>query len=123
MFEKPEIIEDVIILGAGRYEYVKDNKYIIKNRGFNVEKKDVSFYSRFNINKDFTIKNNNFITFFKATTKKYSPEEIGHIKEEKYKINPLNLGGKRLINEDELKKTDLNKDYINTYPLYIDKYL
>ncbi len=123
LFEKPEIIEDVIILGAGRYEYIKNNKYIIKNRGFNIEEKDKSFYSRFNINKDFTIKNNNFVTFFKATTKKYSPEEIGHIKEEEYKINPLNLGGKRLINEDELKNTDLNKDYINTYPLYIDKYL
>lgn len=123
LFEKPEIIEDVIILGAGRYEYVKDNKYIIKNRGFNIEEKDKSFYSRFNINKDFTIKNNNFVTFFKATTKKYSPDEIGHIKEEEYTINPLNLGGKRLIDENDLKNTDLNKDYINTYPLYIDKYL
>lgn len=123
LFEKPEIIEDVIILGAGRYEYVKDNKYIIKNRGFNVEEKDKSFYTQFNINKDFTIKNNNFVTFFKATTKKYSPDEIGHIKKEEYTINPLNLGGKRLINEDDLKNTDLNKDYINTYPVYIDKYL
>src|SRR5690606_1745506 len=32
-FEKPEKINDVIILGAGRYEYKKNNKYIIKNRG------------------------------------------------------------------------------------------
>ena len=36
-FEKPEKINDVIILGAGRYEYRKDNKYIIKNRGFHVD--------------------------------------------------------------------------------------
>src|SRR5690606_7996395 len=83
-FEKPKEIKNVIILGAGRYEYISENKYTIKNRGFNVTEKNSSFYSKFNLNKEITIKNNNFITFFKATTKKHSPEELGHIKEDVY---------------------------------------
>ena len=122
-FEEPKEIKDVIILGAGRYEYISGNKYTIKNRGFNVSEKNSSFYSRFNLNKDITIKNNNFVTFFKATTKKYNPTELGYIKEEEYNINPVNLGGKRLINDEELQKTNLNNSYVKTYPIYIDKYL
>lgn len=122
-FEEPKEIKDVIILGAGRYEYISGNKYTIKNRGFNVSEKNSSFYSKYNLNKEIIIKNNNFITFFKATTKKYSPEELGHIKEENYNINPINLGGKRLIKDEELQKTNLNTNYIKTYPIYIDKYL
>lgn len=122
-FEEPKEIKDVIILGAGRYEYISGNKYTIKNRGFNVSEKNSSFYSKYNLNKEITIKNNNFVTFFKATTKKYSTEELGHIKEEEYNINPINLGGKRLINDEELQKTDLNNSYVKTYPIYIDKYL
>src|SRR5690606_32865176 len=122
-FEKPKEIKNVIILGAGRYEYISENKYTIKNRGFNVTEKNSSFYSKFNLNNEITIKNINFITFFKATTKKHSPEELGHIKEDVYNINPINLGGKRLINDEELQKTNLNTNYIKTYPIYIDKYL
>lgn len=122
-FEEPKEIRNVIILGAGRYEYISNNKYTIKNRGFNVSEKNSSFYSKYNLNKEITIKNNNFITFFKATTKKHSPDELGHIKEDEYNINPINLGGKRLINDEELQKTNLNTNYIKTYPIYIDKYL
>lgn len=122
-FEKPKEIKNVIILGAGRYEYVVDERYTIKNRGFNISEKNSSFYSKFNLNKDIIIKNNNFITFFKATTKKYSPEELGYIIEEDYNINPVNLGGKRLVNQKELEKTNLNKGFIRTYPIYLDEFL
>lgn len=122
-FEKPEKINDVIILGAGRYEYRKKDKYVIKNRGFHVDDRTESFYSKFDINDEFVIKNQDFVTFFKATLDKYDIEELGHIKEKAYNIDPFNLGGKRIINEEEKKKTDLRKSYINTYPIYIDEYL
>lgn len=122
-FDKPKDIENVIILGAGRYEYTNDGRYTIKNRGFNIREKSTSFYTKYNLNKDIIIKTNNFITFFKATTNKYSPEELGHIKEEEYNINPVNLGGKRLINQEELAKTNLNENFIKTYPIYLDEYL
>lgn len=122
-FEKPEKINDVIILGAGRYEYRKNDKYIIKNRGFHIDDRSDSFYSKFDINKEFDIKIQDFVTFFKSTLNKYKTSELGHIKEKTYNIDPFNLGGKRLINEDEKEKTDLRKSYINTYPIYIDEYL
>jgi len=122
-FDKPKNIENVIILGAGRYEYTNNGRYTIKNRGFNISEKTTSFYSKFNLNKDIIIKNSNFVTFFKATTKKYSPGELGYIKEEEYNINPINLGGKRLLKQEELQKTDLNKSFIKTYPVYLDEFL
>lgn len=122
-FEKPEKINDVIILGAGRYEYRKNEKYIIKNRGFHINDRTKSFYSKFDINREFEITIQDFVTFFKASLKKYDTSELGHIKEKEYNIDPFNLGGKRLIDEDEKKKTDLRKSYINTYPIYIDEYL
>src|SRR5690606_15147144 len=122
-FEKTERINDVIILGAGRYEYRKDNKYIIKNRGFHIDDRTESFYSKFDINNDFSIKIQDFVTFFKASLNKYDTNELGHIKEKEYNIDPFNLGGKRLINEKEKEKTELRKSYINTYPIFIDEYL
>lgn len=122
-FERPEKINDVIILGAGRYEYRKNEKYVIKNRGFNIDNKEESFYSKFNINKEFDITIQDFITFFKASLNKYDTSELGHIKEKSYNIDPFNLGGKRLLNEEERKNTDLRKNYIKTYPIYLDKYL
>lgn len=122
-FEKPEKINDVIILGAGRYEYKKNEKYVIKNRGFHIDNRSESFYSKFDINKEFDIKTQDFVTFFKATLNKYNTDELGHIKENTYNIDPFNLGGKRLINQEEKEKTDLRKSFINTYPIYLDKYL
>lgn len=122
-FERPEKINDVIILGAGRYEYRKNDKYVIKNRGFHIEDRTESFYSKFNLNEEFDIKTQDFVTFFKSTLNKYNINELGHIKERTYNIDPFNLGGKRLINEEEKKKTDLRKSFINTYPIYIDRYL
>src|SRR5690606_42088909 len=99
------------------------NKYTIKNRGFNISEKNSSFYLKFNLNKEITIKNNNFVTFFKATTKKFTPEELGHIKEDEYNINPINLGGKRLIKDEELQRTNLNTSYIRTNPKLREKYI
>ena len=122
-FEKPEKINDVIILGAGRYEYKKGGKYVIKNRGFHVDNRTESFYSKFDINKEFVIETQDFVTFFKSTLNKYETKELGHIKTREYNIDPFNLGGKRLIKENEKKKTDLRKSFINTYPIYLDKYL
>lgn len=122
-FEKPKKINDVIILGAGRYEYKKDGKYVIKNRGFHVNNRTESFYSKFDLNKEFVIETQDFVTFFKSTLNKYEPNELGHIKTKEYNIDPFNLGGKRLINEEEREKTDLRKSFINTYPIYLDEYL
>lgn len=122
-FEKPEKINDVIILGAGRYEYRKNEKYVIKNRGFHIDNRSESFYSKFDINKEFNIMTQDFVTFFKATLNKYNTNELGYIKENTYNIDPFNLGGKRLINQEEKEKTDLRKSFINTYPIYLDKYL
>src|SRR5690606_18834584 len=67
-FEMPTVINDVIILGAGRYEYKEEftNKYVIKNRGFSVERKDKSFYSDYDISDKFTIKTREFVSSFKA---------------------------------------------------------
>lgn len=122
-FEEPEIIKDVIILGAGRYEYKNTlNKYIIKNRGFSVSNNENSFYSRFNLNNEFTIKNKTFVSTFRSTTKKYSYKELGYILDDDYTINPFNLGGKRLIKEVD-KNKNLNKTFIKTYPVYLDKYI
>lgn len=122
-FEKPEKINNVIILGAGRYEYMKNGKYVIKNRGFHIDNRTESFYSKFNINNEFEITIQDFVTFFKASLKKYNTDELGHIKEKIYNIDPFNLGGKRLINEEEKEKTDLRKNYIKTYPIYLDEYM
>ena len=119
-FEIPTEIKDVIILGAGRYEYKEDftNKYVIKNRGFSVERKDKSFYSDYDISDKFTIKTREFVSSFKATTKKYSFREMGHLLESDYDINPFNLGGKRVVVNYNV---DLNKEYTRTRPVKLEK--
>ena len=83
--------------------------------------KNANCKTKFNINNEFEIKNQDFVTFYKASLNKYEINELGHIKEKNYNIDPFNLGGKRLINEEKRKMTDLRKNYINTYPIYIDK--
>lgn len=119
-FEKPTEIEDIIILGAGRYEYREEftNKYVIKNRGFSVSRKDKSFYSDFNLKGKFTIKTREFVSSFKATTKKFSFREMGHLLESDYDIDPFNLGGKRVV---ENYNVDLNKEYTRTRPVKLEK--
>src|SRR5690606_9888213 len=51
-FDMPKEVTDVIILGAGRYEYYDEfkRKYTIKNRGFSISNKERSFYTQFNLN-------------------------------------------------------------------------
>ena len=119
-FEVPTEIKDIIILGAGRYEYKEEfsNKYIIKNRGFSVSRKDKSFYSDFDLTDKFTIKTREFVSSFKATTKKYSFREMGHLLDSDYIINPFNLGGKRVV---ENYNIDLNKEYTRTRPIRLEK--
>lgn len=122
-FEEPEKVKNVIILGAGRYEYKNElNKYTIKNRGFSVSTKEKSFYNQFDVNKEFTIKNKTFVSTFRSTTNKYSYNDLGYLLDDDYKINPFNLGGKRLIKEVD-KNKNLNKTFIKTYPVYLDKYM
>src|SRR5690606_18262449 len=106
------------------YEYYDEikNKYTIKNRGFNVSNKDNSFYSQYDLNNSFNIPNKNFVSSFRATTKKYNFEQMGHLLDDSYKINPFNLGGKRYIKDCD-KNKNLNKTYIKTYPIFIDEYL
>lgn len=122
-FDMPKEIRDVIILGAGRYEYFDEakNKFTIKNRGFNVSDKEKSFYTQYNLNDCFYIPHKSFVSSFRATTKKYSFQQMGHLIEDVYEINPFNLGGKRYIKDCDRNK-DLNKTCIKTYPIYIDKY-
>ena len=119
-FEMPTEINDVIILGAGRYEYREEftNKYVIKNRGFSVERKNKSFYSDYDISDNFTIKTREFVSSFKATTKKFSFREMGHLLESDYVINPFNLGGKRVV---ENYNVDLNKEYTRTRAVKLEK--
>ena len=119
-FEIPTEINDVIILGAGRYEYKEEftNKYVIKNRGFSVSRKDKSFYSDFDLTDKFTIKTREFVSSFKATTKKYSFREMGHLLDSDYIINPFNLGGKRVV---ENYNIDLNREYTRTRPIKLEK--
>lgn len=119
-FEIPTEINDVIILGAGRYEYKDEftDKYVIKNRGFSVERKDKSFYSDYDISDEFTIKTREFVSSFKATTKKFNFRQMGHLLESDYVINPFNLGGKRVV---ENYNINLNKDYTRTRPVRLEK--
>ena len=119
-FEMPTEIRDIIILGAGRYEYREEfnNKYVIKNRGFNVSRKDKSFYSDFDLRDKFTIKTREFVSSFKATTKKYSFREMGHLLNSDYVINPFNLGGKRVVENYDV---DLRKEYIRTRAIKLEK--
>jgi hypothetical protein len=119
-FELPTEIRDIIILGAGRYEYREEftNKYVIKNRGFSVSMKDKSFYSDYDLKDKFTIKTREFVSSFKATTKKFSFREMGHLLNSDYVINPFNLGGKRVVVNYNV---DLNKTYTKTKPIKLEK--
>ena len=115
-FEAPTIVKDVIILGAGRYEYMNDftKDYTIKTRGFSVRRRDKSFYTKLSLNGNDTIKTRMLVTFFKATTQKYSLSQLGHLVEDDYKINPLNLGGKRIIVNENI---NLKREYTRTLPV------
>lgn len=121
-FEAPTLIKDVYILGAGRYEYRDEftEKYTIKNRGFSVSVKDKSFYGSIKLNEEIKIGHKTFVTSFKATTKKYSFEKMGYLIDDTYNINPFNLGGKRVIKNSNV---NLNKEYIKTYPVYLDEFI
>lgn len=118
-FDNPTTIKDLVILGAGRYEYFDDFKkeYVIKSRGFNVKRKDKKFYGDLDLIDTVLLKTKNFVTFFKATTEKHGFNKLGHLIEEEYKINPFNLGGKRIVDND---KIDLNCEYTVTRPLKVD---
>ena len=119
-FENPTEIKDIIILGAGRYEYREEfnNKYVIKNRGFNVSRKDKSFYSDFDLRDKFTIKTREFVSSFKATTKKFNFRQMGHLLNSDYIINPFNLGGKRVVENYDI---DLKKEYTRTRAIKLEK--
>ncbi|MEM1973686.1 MAG: hypothetical protein QXN68_02730 [Thermoplasmata archaeon] len=119
-FDKPTIIKDVIILGAGRYEYKDDfnDTYTIKSRGFSVSIKDKAFYNSIDLNTNTEIEHTTFVTAFKATTNKYSFKQMGHLIPDTYKINPFNLGGKRIVLNP---KVNLNKEYTLTKPVHIEK--
>lgn len=119
-FEMPTEIKDIIILGAGRYEYKEEftNEYVIKNRGFSVSRKDKSFYSDYDLSDKFTIKTREFVSSFKATTNKFSFREMGHLLDSDYEINPFNLGGKRVVENYDI---DLNKEYTRTRPVKLEK--
>lgn len=119
-FELPQKLKDIIILGAGRYEYKDEfsGKYTIKNRGFNVKVKDKSFYSTLDLSGKVTIKHKTFVSSFRATTKKYDYQQLGHLIEDTYDINPFNLGGKRVI---ENRNVNLKKDYTKTKPIHLEK--
>jgi hypothetical protein len=119
-FELPTEIRDIIILGAGRYEYKEEfsNKYVIKNRGFSVSRKDKSFYSEYDLRDKFTIKTREFVSSFKATTNKFNYRQMGHLLDSDYVINPFNLGGKRIVVNYNI---DLNKEFTKTRPVKLEK--
>ena len=115
-FEYPEEIKDLIILGAGRYEYMDEftAKYTIKSRGFSVKVKDKAFYKDLDLDDTVTIAHKTLVTFFRATTNKYSLQQLGHLVDDDYVINPLNLGGKRIIDNLDV---NLKKAYTTTRPV------
>ena len=119
-FEMPTDIENCMILGAGRYEYMDSfsKKYTIKSRGFSVSVKDKAFYSNLKLNEEIKIEHKTFVSGFKATTKKFEYQQMGYLIDDTYKINPFNLGGKRVI---ENTNVNLNKTYTRTYPVYLEK--
>lgn len=119
-FEPSEKIKDVMILGAGRYEYKKDfdDKYVIKSRGFSVKVKDKTFYRDLDFLDKVILKHKTFVTFFKANTEKYGFEKLGHLVEDSYEINPFNLGGKRLIDNQFI---DVKTEYTTTRPVYFNQ--
>ena len=125
MFDYPQEITDIIILGCGRYEYKKDAKFKVKTRGFTADKKNTSFYTEVLTNGG-VIKNHNFITPFKATTyskkfkRNFTYKDLGLIFEDEYVLNPFNLGGKRLI---ENYNVDLRIERTDTKTVYLSKSL
>lgn len=119
-FEMPTEIKDLIILGAGRYEYYDEfkKKYKIKNRGFSVNVKDKSFYSGLDLKGTVKLEHRTFVTSFKATTNKFNFDKMGHLIDDDYMINPFNLGGKRVIMD---MKVNLNKEFTRTKALVMEK--
>lgn len=126
-FERPEIIENVLILGSGRYEYMSNLKYKFRTRGFTAKTSNKSFYKGILANKG-QVENQTFITLFKSTTYNkdkdyhYTYKDIGRIEEDSYNIDPFNLGGKRDIVKDDLQ-VDLSVNMITTKQIYLDKFL
>lgn len=120
-FEPPEKIKDLIILGAGRYEYKNEftNKYTIRSRGFSVNVKDKAYYSELDLDDDIKIDHRTFVSYYKATGLKFKPKQLGHLINDEYIIDPFNLGGKRIINN--LKKIDLKREYLKSRPLKLEK--
>ena len=120
LYEKPEPIKDIIILGAGRYEYIDviKDRYVIKNRGFNVRVRDKSFYNTLDFSKKVKVNTNTFVTYFRATTNKYNFKHLGWLVDDDYLVDPFNLGGKRIP-----LKHDINvlKEYTDTIPIKIEK--
>ena len=119
-YEPPQLIKNIIILGAGRYEYqdVLSKKYTIKNRGFSVKVKDEAFYKNIKLNDKIQVEHKTFVTPFKATTKIFNPKQLGYLIDDVYNINPFNLGGKRYIDNYNVK---LNSEYTTTSPVYLEK--
>jgi len=119
-FELPTLIKDIYILGSGRYEFKDEFKdtYTIKNRGFSVSVKDKSFYSGLKLSNNVSLAHKTFVTSFKASTKKYAYEKMGHLIDDTYNINPFNLGGKRIIENPNI---NLNKSYTKTLSVYLEK--
>ena len=120
-YEYPTIINECVILGAGRYEYydTAKDKYVIKSRGFSANTKDSAFYDKLELNsEEIILDHKTFVTGFKATTKKYGYQKMGHLLEDTYTFNPFNLGGKRIIKD---RNVDLNNSYTETIPIYLEK--
>ncbi len=120
-FEFAEEITDVIVLGSGRYEYMKDLKYVYRTRGFTAKTSGNSYYKEV-LKNGGRISNSGFVTLHKSKTKNFTYKDIGLIYDNEYFLDPFNLGGKRFINNLD-KNIDLTKDYIKTEQVYLDRYL
>lgn len=118
--ENPIEINDLIIIGAGRYEFKYGDKYTVKSRGFKVSKAEKGYYNEFNLNDKIIIETSAFVSFYKATTEDYSYDELGAIVTEKREIDPFNLGGKRYIKKED-REIDINTNYINTHAIYLSE--
>lgn len=118
-FENADILNEVIILGSGRYEYMKNSKYYYMTRGFTAKTDKDSYYKKV-LNNSGIIDNTSFITPFKSTTGKWTWQDIGLIYNDTYTLQPFNLGGKRFIDNKDYN-VDLRVNNIDTHKIYLDK--
>lgn len=132
-FEKPELVTDMVCLGAGRYEFKNDKgKFRAKKRGLNIT--DLLDDEGITLNEfnwasiiDTAIKNNREINKVRVRLLvsvglilhqgKYNTLDLGLVKEEDREVGLIVGGAKRVIPDYEIK--DLKNGLVVSKPLLL----